>query len=160
MHGSRRGAIENTIRKQCTNLMRAPEPCGFCRAGGAFDPQREPLAQARTTPMLNRKSVAVSRPQGLPDLRKKRDRAQFVSFNFLNPLICTVASSARSHPPHTPARPVAHPSRSDRGRPRRAALADQGCAVLAALLAKGWRRWGLPSGAERKSNAHSEHFGS
>jgi hypothetical protein len=111
MHGSRRGAIENTIRKQCTDLMRAPEPCGFRRAGGASDPQREPLAHFRTTPMLNRKSVVVSRPQGLPDLRKKRDRAQFMSFNFLNPLICTVASSARSHPQNTPARPVAHPSR-------------------------------------------------
>jgi hypothetical protein len=72
---------------------------------------------------LNRKSVAVSRPQGLPDLRKKRDRAQFVSFNFLNPLICTVASSIRSHPlPHTPSRPVAHPSRvrSRAPAPRRA----------------------------------------
>jgi hypothetical protein len=154
MHGSRRGAVENTIRKQRADLMEAPEPCGFRRAGGASDPQREPLVHFRTTPMLNRKSVAVSRPQGLPDLRKKRDRAQFVSFNFLKSTDLH-GRVKRSFAPATHASATRCASVAGQTEGARAALAEQGCAVLAALLAKGWRRWGLPSGAERKSNAHS-----
>jgi hypothetical protein len=92
-----------------------------------------------------------------PTCAKKRDRAQFVSFNFQKSTDLH-GHVKRSFAPATQAGETRCASVAGPIEGARAAL--QGCAVLAALLAKGWRGWGLPSGAERKPNAHSGHFGS
>jgi hypothetical protein len=93
----------------------------------------------------------------LPTL-PERICSQFVNFNFLKSTDLH-GRVTRSFPPATQTDATRCATVAGQIEGARGARADQGCAVLVTLLAKGWRRWGLPSGAERKSNAHSEDFG-
>jgi hypothetical protein len=157
MHGSRRGAIENTIRKQCTDLMRAPEPCGFRGAGGAFDPQREPLAHFERLRCSTESSSRSPCRKVYPTWQETRPGAvrefQFPQSTDLHGRVKR-SFAAATHVSATCCASVAgqiERARAGGGRP--------GGAVLAAVLAREVATRGLPSGAERKSNAHCEHFG-
>src|ERR1700732_4291632 len=61
MYGFQRGAIENTIRKQWTTLVGAPEPCSARKAGGDRVARCGPAAESRSIPMLKQRPGAVDR---------------------------------------------------------------------------------------------------
>jgi hypothetical protein len=96
MHGSKRGAIENTIRKQWIAIVRAPKPCCDRRAGE--------MSAAHTCRAQSLYCANQPRPapfgSGASDVAERRNKAiapydpHYASFNSLNPLICRDASSS------------------------------------------------------------------
>jgi hypothetical protein len=119
MHGSGRGAID----KYNPETMKVS--CG--RQGhAAFAELKEPRPhRARPTSAIlvdlrcstERPARSPGRKSGLPDLRmtrtgggQARDRAQFVSFNFLKSTDLHGRVKRSFATPHRPARPIAHPS--------------------------------------------------
>jgi hypothetical protein len=96
---------QNTISEQWIAPAMAPEPCEARRTRALIRLREPPPELSRIDFQRSKESPARSpgRKSGLPDVRmnrtgfkQPRDRAQFVSFNFLNPPICTVASSAHA----------------------------------------------------------------
>src|ERR1700688_1306669 len=93
----RQWAIENTICKQWTAGILAPEPCGNGRAGGGL--------LLRETQALNLDRSGCARPKpgvasplhvGTKNIRRmQRIGAQIGSFNLPSNLICALGSSVR-----------------------------------------------------------------
>jgi hypothetical protein len=114
MHGSGRSAIDKY------NLEPMDGPCG---GAGAMPHSQSSMSLRHSKTRRRCSTESPARSPGRTtkiDLGQPRDRALFVSFDFLNPLICTAASSARSHASHGPARTLRLLRGPDRARPRRA----------------------------------------
>jgi hypothetical protein len=75
--------IANTIREQWTAILRSPEPCGAHSAGGS-------LLARRDSGQLN-----FDRSRYGTKAARSCAEAQIVSFNFVNPPIRSVVSSAK-----------------------------------------------------------------